>query len=75
MLPQTRRQVAKKRSAVANLTLNLELVASEDGREVAELGDADDRDGLEGKNHLVGDAVLFPERRLVLQVAEGGIVV
>ena len=59
----------------ANLALNLELVTGEDSRKVPELGDADDGNGLEGEDHLVGDRILFPERRLVLQVAEGGVVV
>jgi hypothetical protein len=54
---------------------DLELVVKRHGGSVAILGDVDDGNHLEGEHHLVGDVVLGPEGRLVLEVHEGGIIV
>ena len=59
----------------AYLTLNLELVASKDCRQITEFRDPDNRNGIKRQNHLVGNTVLLAERSFVLQVSQSGIIV
>jgi len=53
------------------LTLDFKLVNHSNSTQVSKARDIDDRNRLEGQNHLISDPILLPERLLVGKISQG----